>query len=141
MAISELPHLNVCLNGMCLIMLLVGYWAIKNGKRKLHKIVMLAAVSLAALFLTSYLYHHYHVGSIRYPLHDWTRPLYFAILIPHTILAALLIPGIICLLWFAGKANFNKHRKLAKKVWPIWVFVSITGIIIYLMLFSYAKAD
>lgn len=96
---------------------------------------MLSALITSILFLTSYLIYHYQVGSIPYPHHDWTRPLYFAILIPHIILAALMVPFIITIVWWAFRENFEKHRRLAKFVWPVWMFVSVSGIIVYLMLY------
>ncbi|MDH3939232.1 MAG: DUF420 domain-containing protein, partial [candidate division Zixibacteria bacterium] len=86
-------------------------------------------------FLTCYLIYHAEVGSVPYPHHDWTRPLYFAILVPHVILAALMVPFILITVWLAWREKFIRHRRLARLVWPVWLFVSISGVVIYLMLY------
>ncbi|MCB0281892.1 MAG: DUF420 domain-containing protein [Calditrichae bacterium] len=137
MTYQDLPTLNAFLNGISAIFLLAGYVNIKKGRRETHKHFMIAALSTSALFLISYVIYHYQVGSVPYPYHDWTRPVYFIILIPHVILAALNVPFIILLVTFAFKQNFQKHKKLARWVWPVWMFVSVTGVIIYLMLYIF----
>jgi uncharacterized membrane protein YozB (DUF420 family) len=96
---------------------------------------MVSALATTVLFLTSYLIYHFNVGSVPYPHHDWTRPVYFTILIPHIILAALNLPFIITIVLRAYWGQFDRHRQLARWVWPVWMYVSITGIIIYLMLY------
>ena len=96
---------------------------------------MLAALVSSGLFLSSYLVYHFQVGSVPYPHHDWTRPLYFAVLIPHVILAALLVPLVVVLVWRALKGEFARHRRLARWVWPVWIFVSLSGVVVYLMLY------
>ncbi|MDE2831549.1 MAG: DUF420 domain-containing protein [Gemmatimonadota bacterium] len=136
MSITDLPATNAFLNGLCTIFLLLGFIYIKRGDIKTHQKCMITALILSALFLTSYLIYHSQVGSVPYPHHDWTRPIYFAILIPHIILAAVNVPFIIALVWRAYKGEFNRHRRLARWVWPSWIFVSITGVIIYLMLYQ-----
>ncbi len=136
MSITDLPATNAFLNGLCTIFLLLGFIYIKRGDIKTHQKCMVTALILSALFLTSYLIYHSQVGSVPYPHRDWTRPIYFAILIPHIILAAVNVPFIIVLVWRAYKGEFNRHRRLARWVWPSWIFVSITGVIIYLMLYK-----
>ena len=136
MSITDLPATNAFLNGLCTIFLLLGFIYIKRGDIKTHQKCMVTALTLSALFLTSYLIYHSQVGSVPYPHRDWTRPIYFAILIPHIILAAVNVPFIIALVWRAYKGEFNRHRRLARWVWPSWIFVSITGVIIYLMLYQ-----
>lgn len=133
--LHQLPTLNAILNSCATICLSFGYLAIRQGKRELHKNWMLAALVFSACFLTSYLIYHYAVGSVPYPHHDWTRPLYFIILIPHIILAALMTPFILLIVWRAFREDFAKHKKLARYVWPIWMYVSITGVIVYAMLY------
>lgn len=96
---------------------------------------MIAALSVSALFLVTYVIYHAEVGSIPYPHHDWTRPVYFVILIPHVILAAVMVPFILTIVWRAWRGEFVKHKRLARFVWPVWLFVSISGVIIYLMLY------
>ncbi len=136
MSITDLPATNAILNGFCTIFLLLGFIYIKRGDIKTHQKCMVTALILSALFLTSYLIYHSQVGSVPYPHRDWTRPIYFAILIPHIILATVNVPFIIALVWRAYKGEFNRHRHLARWVWPSWIFVSITGVIIYLMLYQ-----
>lgn len=135
MDVRDLPTLNAILNASASVFLLLGFFAIKRGDRVQHKKWMVIALILSVLFLTSYLIYHYAVGSVPYPHHDWTRPLYFAILIPHVILAALMTPFILMIVRWAFKENFTKHKKLARIVWPVWMFVSVTGVIVYAMLY------
>ena len=137
MSITDLPATNAILNGFCTIFLLLGFIYIKRGDIKTHQKCMVTALTLSALFLISYLIYHSQVGSVPYPHRDWTRPIYFAILIPHIILAAVNVPFIIALVWRAYKGEFNRHRRLARWIWPSWIFVSITGVIIYLMLYKH----
>lgn len=133
---TDLPLLNALLNSLSTILLTIGFVNIKRGNIPGHQKCMVAALITSAVFLISYLIYHYHVGSVPYPYHDWTRPVYFAILIPHIILAAVNVPFIILLVWRAIQGQFNRHRRLAKWVWPSWMFVSITGVVIYLMLYQ-----
>ena len=136
MSITDLPTTNAILNGFCTIFLLLGFIYIKRGDIKTHQKCMVTSLILSALFLISYLIYHSQVGSVPYPHRDWTRPIYFAILIPHIILAAVNVPFIIALVWRAYKGEFDRHRRLARWIWPSWIFVSITGVIIYLMLYK-----
>jgi len=135
MNFSGLPTVNALLNAITASLLLVGRSRIKQGDREGHKKLMIMALVTACLFLISYLIYHYQVGSVKYPNHDWTRPIYFFILISHTILAALIVPFIIAAVTFALKGKFDKHRKLVRWVWPTWIYVSVTGILVYLMLY------
>ncbi|HED10629.1 MAG TPA: DUF420 domain-containing protein [Caldithrix abyssi] len=135
MAVENLSSVNALLNTVSFFLLLYGYYLIKSQRKDAHKKVMISATAVSILFLISYLIYHYYVGSVPYPHHDWSRYLYFAILIPHVILAALNVPFIIILLFFAFKGRFEKHKKLAHWVWPIWLFVSISGVTIYGMLY------
>jgi uncharacterized membrane protein YozB (DUF420 family) len=117
---------------------MMGWLSIKKGRRETHKRFMLSAVFVSILFLTSYLIYHYNTGSTPYPRHDFTRVIYFSILIPHTILATLVVPLIITNVVFALKGKFARHKKLARWVFPIWMFVSVSGVVIYLMLYHFA---
>lgn len=135
MTTSDLPGLNAALNSLSLLFLLLGYRFIRRGQRTLHIRSMVAALASSTLFLTSYLIYHYYVGSVPYPHHDWTRPLYFAVLIPHIILATAIVPFVVLLVWHAWKGNFERHRRLARWTWPAWVFVSVSGVVVYLMLY------
>lgn len=135
MSLNDLPTVNALLNLLSATLLLAGFIFIKRGRRETHKKFMLAALACSGLFLTSYLIYHFNVGSIPYGYHDWTRPLYFAILIPHVALAALMTPFIFVLVRRAWRKDFARHRKLAKIVWPVWMFVSVSGVAIYAMLY------
>jgi putative membrane protein len=132
----DLPTLNAILNALCAILLLLGFIMIKQNKREAHKKIMLASVIVSALFLISYVVYHYQVGSVPYPHHDWTRTLYFIILIPHVILAAVMVPFIIAAIRFALLGKFDKHKRLVKWVWPVWMFVSLSGLAVYTMLYQ-----
>jgi uncharacterized membrane protein YozB (DUF420 family) len=135
MNITDLSTVNAVLNSISTVLLILGYRHIKRGEQDKHKRFMIAALITSAIFLTSYLIYHYHVGSVPYPHHDWTRPVYFAILIPHIILAAVMTPFILIAVLFAIREQFDRHRKLVRWVWPVWIYVSISGVIIYLMLY------
>lgn len=136
MSFADLPAVNATLNAIAAVLLTLGYVMIRRGQRDTHRKIMITALIVSAAFLTTYLIYHYEVGSVPYPHHDWTRPVYFAILIPHIILAAVMVPFIIALVTFALRGRFDRHRRLARWVWPVWMFVSVTGVVIYLMLYQ-----
>jgi len=137
MTLSDLPAVNAMLNSISAVLLILGRSRIKIGRADQHKIIMILALTVSLLFLTSYLIYHYNVGSVPYPKHDWTRPLYFAILIPHVILAAVMTPFILLAVWFALKGRFEYHKKVVRWVWPVWIFVSFSGVAVYLMLYKF----
>ena len=93
------------------------------------------ALLVSAAFLTSYLIYHANVGSTPYPHHDWTRPVYFTILIPHVVLAALMTPFILAAVWYALRGRFDRHVRITRWLWPVWMFVSVSGVVIYWMLY------
>lgn len=136
MSASDLPTLNAFLNLLAAVLLVIGYRHVKHGRIVEHKRIMLMALVASAAFLTSYLIYHYQVGSVPYPHYDFTRYIYFAILIPHVILAAVMVPFVIVMVWHALRAQFDKHRRLARWVWPVWLFVSISGLVVYVMLYG-----
>lgn len=136
MNVTDLPLVNALLNLISATLLTIGFINIKKGNQETHRRFMKAALSTTSLFLISYVTYHYQVGSVPYQHYDWTRPVYFAVLIPHIILAASMAPFIIILVRAALKENFERHKKLAKIIWPIWMYVSVTGIIVYLMLYQ-----
>jgi putative membrane protein len=136
MSVNDLASVNALLNGCATILLVVGWVQIKRRRdQQAHKRAMVSAVIVSALFLISYLIYHYNVGSVPYPYHDWTRPVYFAILIPHVILATVMVPFILLALWWAFTAQYERHVRVVRWVWPVWMFVSVTGVVIYLMLY------
>ncbi len=129
------PTLNAVLNAISGLLLLLGYIKIKKRDRIKHQRLMLAALVTSALFLINYLIYHNRAGSVPYPYQDWTRPIYLAVLVPHIVLAALMVPFILAAVYFALRQDFTRHRSVARRVWPVWMFVSISGIIVYLMLY------
>jgi uncharacterized membrane protein YozB (DUF420 family) len=132
------PHLNAALNGLSGLFLFVGFYFIKQRKIELHRAAMLLAVGTSALFLVSYLSSKviFGIDSVKFAGTGAIRPIYFFILITHTILAALMVPFILVTLWRALKGKFELHRKLARLVFPVWLYVSITGVIVYLLLYQ-----
>ena len=135
MTYQDLPALNAVLNGLAAVALLVGFWHIRNGRWRSHRAAMLVAVGLSAAFLTSYLVYHAEVGSVRFQGQGWVRPVYFAILISHTVLAAA-VPFLAAItLVRALRRRFPRHAAIARWTLPIWLYVSVTGVVIYLMLY------
>ena len=137
MDIRDLPTINTVFNLVSAVLLIRGRAYIKKDDRDNHKKYMVGALISSALFLTFYMIYHAHVGSVPYPHYNWTRPIYFSILIPHIILAAVMGPFILLAVYFALNQKFDKHRAIVRWVWPVWVFVSISGILIYLMLYIF----
>jgi uncharacterized membrane protein YozB (DUF420 family) len=133
--LRTLPRLDAILNGASAILLLTGYTFIRRGKILQHKICMLSAFGCSACFLVSYLYFHYHAGLVRFSGHGLIRPTYFAILISHTILAVVIVPLVLVTLMFALRRRFRSHKSIARWTLPLWLYVSITGVIVYYLLF------
>lgn len=129
------PNLTVTLNAISTLLLILGYRAIRQKRREVHMRIMIAALISSTAFLAVYLTNHAINGSTPYPLHDWTRALYFGILIPHVILAAAMVPFILGGVWLAWHQRFDRHARLMRWVWPVWLYVSVTGIVVYLMLY------
>lgn len=130
------PGINAALNGASAVLLLIGHRFIKRGRMAAHRAFMIAAVVTSSLFLISYLYYHAHVGSIHFQGQGWVRPVYFSILISHTILATAIVPLVIITLSRALRSKFDRHRAIARWTYPLWLYVSVTGVIIYLMLYK-----
>jgi putative membrane protein len=140
LSIDQLPTLNAALNGASALLLVCGYRFIRRREITAHRACMLAAFGVSTLFLISYLTYHYQVGSVRFPGSGWLRGLYLTVLLSHTLLAALVPPLAIVTLWRAVAERFDKHRRLARWTLPIWLYVSITGVIVYWMLYHLAGA-
>lgn len=136
MAVENLPLVNASLNALATLMLMGGFWAIKFKKdRGLHRSFMVSALTCSALFLTCYLFYHYHAGSTKYTGDGAMRIIYFFILLTHIPLAMIMVPFILTAVYFAFTGKFAKHVKLVKWVWPVWMYVSVTGVLIYIMLY------
>ena len=134
------PVINATLNGTSAVLLFVGRGCIKRGKMATHRALMIAAVATSTLFLTSYLYYHAHVGSVRFQGQGWVRPVYFTILISHTILAATIVPLVIITLVRGLRGRFERHRAIARWTYPLWMYVSVTGVVVYFMLYHWFAA-
>jgi uncharacterized membrane protein YozB (DUF420 family) len=132
---SDLPALNAALNGTTAALILVGRGLIRRGKIAAHRAMMIAAVVTSTLFLISYLYYHAHVGSVRFQGQGLSRPVYFAILLSHTLLAAVVVPMVLVTFIRALRGRFERHRASARWTFPVWLYVSVTGVIIYVMLY------
>lgn len=129
------PKINATLNGISAVLLFTGWRYIKRGQMKIHRAFMIAALVSSTLFLTSYVYYHLHVGSVHFQGQGFWRPVYFALLISHVTLAAAIVPLVIITVTRALKGNFEKHRAIARWTFPLWMYVSVTGVIVYLMLY------
>jgi len=131
-----LPTLNAMLNATCGVLLVVAHHKIKGGDRAAHRKLMISAFTVSVLFLISYLTYHSFHGTTRFLGEGWVRPVYFTILISHTILASSVPPLAIISLRLGLKGKFEQHAKIARWTYPIWVYVSVTGVVVYLMLYQ-----
>jgi uncharacterized membrane protein YozB (DUF420 family) len=129
------PVIDASLNGTSAVLLLIGRGYIKRGRMAAHRAFMIAALACSSIFLACYLYYHWHVGSVHFQGQGWARPVYFSILISHTILAASIVPMIIITLSRALRERFDRHRAIARWTYPLWMYVSVTGVIVYFMLY------
>ena len=135
MSLHDLPALNAALNGAAAVLLAWGFTLIRRGRRRAHRNVMLAAFTVSALFLVSYVVYHAQAGVVRFARAGSVRTVYFAILITHTLLAAAVPPLAIVTLWRGLRARYDRHRAIARWTLPIWLYVSVTGVVVYLMLY------
>lgn len=135
MTVSDLPALNATLNATCAVLLMIGWMLIKRGRVQQHRAVMIAAVGISALFLISYLIYHAQVGSVRFTRTGTIRTVYFTVLLTHTVLAAAIVPMVLVTLSRGLRGRFDPHRRIARWTLPIWLYVSITGVIVYVMLY------
>ena len=134
--ISYLPHLNACLNATSAVLLLTGYSFIRARNVAAHRACQIAALVVSILFLTSYLIYHYNHGSTRFQGTGIVRSFYFTILLTHTILAVVIVPLVAMTFYRAFRQDFTRHRRIARITLPLWLYVSITGVIVYLMLYQ-----
>lgn len=138
----RLPEVNASLNALCACLLMAGWFAIRRRNIRGHLVSMITAVVVAALFLVCYLIYHYHVGSVRFQGVGLTRLIYFTVLLSHTVLATFgVVPLVAFTLTFAAKQRFERHARVARLTFPIWMYVSVTGVVIYLMLYQLPVAN
>lgn len=142
MSLTSLPAINACLNGLSAVFLSAGYYFIRRKRQLAHRNCMIAAFITSTLFLASYLTYH---GYLAYHLHQgptvfkdpgWFRPVYLAILLTHTVLAAAIVPLALITLQRAVRQRFELHKRIARWTWPCWMYVSVTGVLIYLLLYQ-----
>lgn len=134
---SYFPALIASLNGAAAVLLLAGFVLISRGKVAAHRACMIAAVVASALFLACYLYFHAHVGDILFLGQGFWRKVYFVVLIPHVTLAIVIVPMVIITLSRGLRARYASHRAIAKWTWPLWMYVSVTGVLVYFMLYRW----
>ena len=133
--VTSLPAINASLNATCAVLLLTAYGFIRRRRIKAHRNTMLAAAVVATLFLTSYVIYHLQVGATTFPGTGPVRTLYFAILIPHTLLAVANVPLVVITLYRGLSKRYVQHRKIARWTLPVWLYVSVTGVAIYVLLY------
>ena len=135
MTIADLPAVNATLNSISALLLVTGWILIKRGHIAQHRAVMIAAVGTSVLFLVSYLVYHAQVGSVRFTKQGTIRTIYFTILLTHTVLAAAIVPMVLVTVSRGLSARYDAHRRIARWTLPLWIYVSITGVVVYVMLY------
>lgn len=132
----HLPSVNAVLNSTSAVLLALGFYFIKKGNIPAHKRAMTGAFAVSTVFLASYLYYHYTSGSTKFQGQGILRVVYFSILLSHTLLAVAVAPMAITTFWRGLSGKFVEHRKIARYTWPLWIYVSITGVVVYVMLYQ-----
>ena len=136
MSITDLPALNATLNGIAAVCLLTGYYFIRRGQILRHRAAMIGAFTMSCVFLVSYVIYHANVGSRPFPGQGPIRVVYFVILVTHIVLAAAIVPMALLTLFRGLVRDDARHRRIARVTWPVWMYVSVTGVVIYLMLYQ-----
>jgi uncharacterized membrane protein YozB (DUF420 family) len=139
-AIADLPGVNATLNATSAVLLAAGWAFILSGRRRAHTVCMISALATSALFLACYLVYHYFHGSTRFPGTGVLRTAYLTILLTHTVLAVVILPMIAKAVWHAARREWDRHRRIARWTLPLWLYVSVTGVVIYWMLYRIALA-
>jgi uncharacterized membrane protein YozB (DUF420 family) len=134
-SLHDLPAVNACFNTLSAVLLALGFLNIRKGRKEAHRKCMLTALCSSTLFLAGYLYYHFHAGRTLFP-ENWFKPIYLAILLTHTVLAVVILPLVIITVTFAIRGRFEAHKKIARWTWPLWMYVSVTGVVIYLLLYQ-----
>ncbi len=134
--VSALPALNATLNGLSAVLLTAGYGFIRRRRVAAHAACMLGAFGTSTLFLVSYVVYHYHAGSRPFTGQGWVRAVYLVLLVTHIVLAAAIVPLALTTVWRAATARFDRHVRLARWTLPVWLYVSVTGVVIFLMLYT-----
>jgi len=137
MTVHDLPIVNASLNGLSAVLLALGFFFIKRGNKTAHRNCMITAFCTSVIFLGFYLTYHATVKTVTHFVDPaWFKPVYLTILLTHTVLAAVIVPLILVTLWRAKKQQFEAHKKIARWTWPLWLYVSVTGVVIYWLLYQ-----
>lgn len=136
LSVADLPTLNAILNAISAVLITVGVYFIRKRRIEAHKRCMIAALVVSTAFLTSYVIYHYHAGSVSFQGQGWIRPVYFLILLTHVILAIVILPMVLRTAYLGLSNRFDKHVRIARWTFPIWLYVSVTGVLVYLMLYQ-----
>jgi len=136
MTVSDFPALNASLNATSAVLLSFGFYFIRRKQVNGHKACMISAFIVSAIFLVFYVVYHLQHGRTHFTGQGWIRPVYFTILLTHTILAIVMVPMILMTLWRALRGQFEKHKRIARWTWPIWLYVSVTGVVVYWILYQ-----
>jgi uncharacterized membrane protein YozB (DUF420 family) len=136
LTVHDLPAVNATLNAIAGVLLAIGYLLIRARRIELHRRVMLAAFATSAVFLACYVVYHLEAGSVRFTRQGFVRPLYYTILVTHVILAAAVLPLALVTLSRALQARYPRHRAIARWTLPIWLYVSVTGVLVYVLLYQ-----
>lgn len=132
-----MPAVNASLNATSGLLVLLGFFFIRTGRRAAHRNSMLSACGVSVVFLASYLFYHYHAGTTRFAGQGWSRPVYFTILTSHTILAVVIVPLILLAVYYGLKDRRPQHRRIVKWAYPLWLYVSVTGVLVYFFLYQW----
>lgn len=136
MSLTDLPAINACLNGTSTVLLAFGYYFIKQKRQIAHRNCMVGALATSTLFLISYVIYHSYAGRTVFRDPAWFRPIYLVILLTHTVLAVAIVPMVLMTVVRAFRERFEAHRAIARWTWPIWMYVSVTGVLIYFLLYQ-----
>ncbi|MDX2227900.1 MAG: DUF420 domain-containing protein [Verrucomicrobiae bacterium] len=137
--LTSMPAINASLNALTASLLLVGGILIRLGRKEAHRRVMISAFLTSTVFLACYLYYHFHAKITRFPRSDWAYWLYLSILLPHTLLAMIVLPFIFAAFYHAFRGQFETHKKIVRWVWPVWMYVSVSGVLVYFMLYHWFR--
>ncbi len=135
------PEVNATLNSISTCFIVAGWILIRSGRKRAHIVCMICALAVSTVFLTSYLTYHLNFDSVKFTAQGWIRPVYFAILVSHIILAIVIVPMIIATVVPAIRTRWDKHKRIARWTMPLWLYVSVTGVLVYFMLYQWFRPD
>ena len=131
--VPYMPPFQAAANTLSILLLSMGYYFVRSGNRRMHRNCMVSALAVSAVFLVSYLTYHNLVGYAPFAGQGWIRPIYFTLLGSHIVLAAVIVPLVLLTVWFAARGNFGAHPKIARWTLPIWIYVAVTGVVVYIL--------